>query len=217
MKRFLRNNGLSLALLVMFLLTIVGQSVAGFFRYNEDQKEHGDPPLSYLEYIASDDFLEATAENWESEWLQLFAFVLMTRFLYQKGSSQSRDPDQPEEEEPPPPPEKLPSPARRGGLALKLYEHSLSLTFLSFFLLSVLLHAAGGSADYNEEQIDHGGGKTVTVLGYLGTSTFWFESLQNWQSEFLALFAMVVLSIRLREKDSPESKEVSAPHDKTGK
>jgi len=216
MQKFIRNNGLSLALLVLFLISLFGQSIAGMHKYNNDQTEHGNPSVTFEEYLASDDFLEATAENWESEFLQLFTFVLLTRFLYQKGSPESRDPDQPEEKEPDTPPEKLPWPVRRGGLILKLYEHSLSLTFLLLFIVSVGFHALGGAGAYNQEQRDHGQGE-VSVWGYLGTATFWYESLQNWQSEFLSIFMMVVFSIWLREKDSPESKAVKAPHDQTGR
>lgn len=105
---------------------------------------------------------------------------------------------------------------RKGGFILKLYEHSLSLAFLLLFLLSFFLHAVGGAGEYNEEQATHGGGEQVSFIGYIGTSRFWFESLQNWQSEFLAIGAMVVLTIFLRERGSPESKPVDAPHSKTG-
>jgi len=217
MRQFFRNNGLSLVLFGMFLLSLAGQSVSGMQKYNNDQQDHGNPPVSYAEYLASEDFLEATAENWESEFLQLFTFVLLTRFLYQKGSPQSMDPDAPEEKEPNTPEEKLPWPVKRGGLTLKLYEHSLSITFLLLFIVSIAMHAVGGVGEYNQEQLDHGQRDQLTAWGYLGTSTFWFESLQNWQSEFLALFAVVFLSIWLRERNSPESKEVHAPYDQTGR
>ena len=217
MRLFLRNNGLSLALFALFFLSFLGQTFSGMFKYNEDQKDHGEPQVTYGQYITGYEFLEATAENWESEFLQLFTFVLLTRFLYQKGSAESRDPEGPGEEEPDTPAGKLPWPVRRGGLVLKLYEHSLSLTFLLLFLLSLGLHAAGGAGEYNQQQRDHGQPELASTWGYLLTPLFWFESLQNWQSEFLSLFAMVVFSIWLREKESPESKTVDAPHDKTGK
>lgn len=216
MKRFLRNNGLSLALLGLFLLSFVGQSFSGWHRHNDDQREHDRPEVGYGTYLKSDDFLEATMENWESEFLQLFTFVILTRFLYQKGSPESLDPDQPQREEEDIPPERLPWPVRRGGWVLRIYEHSLSLAFLLLFLLSILLHAAGGAGQYNDEQLEHGQGQLVSTWGYMLTSTFWFESLQNWQSEFLSLFAMVWFSVWLREKESPESKRVRAPHDETG-
>lgn len=217
MNRFLHYNGLSVTLFALFLLSIIAQSFAGQYKYNEEQLQHGSPALSYSEYIVSTNFLEAVAENWESEFLQLFTFVLLTRFLYQKGSAESDDPDQPEETEPDTPYEKLPWPVKKGGWVLKIYEHSLSITFFILFLLSIALHAVGGAGEYNQEQLEHGGGEQVTVWGYLFTSTFWYESMQNWQSEFMAIFAMVVLSIWLREKDSPESKEVNAAHDQTGR
>lgn len=217
MRYFLRNNGLSLALSALFLLCFLGQFLAGLHKSNGDREEHGRVPFSWTQYAVSSEFLEATAENWESEFLQLFTFVLLTRFLYQKGSAESLDPDAPEEESPLPPMENMPRPARKGGLFLKLYEHSLSITFFLLFLLSGALHAVGGVGEYNEEQLEHGQKTVSSAWSYLWTSSFWFQSLQNWQSEFLALFSMVFLSIWLREKKSPESKEVSAPHDKTGK
>lgn len=217
MRSFLRNNGLSLALAALFLVSFAGQFFAGMYKYNLDRQEHGKPPVSAREYATSTELLEASAENWESEFLQLFTFVLLTRFLYQKGSAESLDPEASEEPSPATPEERLPGPVRRGGLYLKLYEHSLSITFLLLFLGSIALHAIGGVGEYNEEQLDHGQGEQLTAWGYLASSTFWFESFQNWQSEFLALFAMVFLSIWLREKESPESKEVTDPHDKTGK
>lgn len=217
MRRFLRNNGLSLALMVFFVLAFLGQFFSGMHKHNEDRMDHGKQPLGLAEYATSNELLEASAENWESEFLQLFTFVLLTRFLYQKGSAESLDPDAPKEEPPPPSPDKLPAPVRRGGLALKLYEHSLSITFFLLFIASITLHAIGGVGEYNAEQLDHGKTELLSAWRYLGTSSFWFESLQNWQSEFMALFAMVVLSIWLREKESPESKEMTDPHDKTGK
>jgi hypothetical protein len=109
-----------------------------------------------------------------------------------------------------------PWPVRRGGFVLKLYENSLSLAFLLFFLISITMHAVSGASVYNEEQVEHGQPEQLSVLQYAGTSRFWFESLQNWQSEFLAIAAMVILSIFLRQRGSPESKPVDSPHDQTG-
>jgi hypothetical protein len=105
---------------------------------------------------------------------------------------------------------------RRGGLVLKLYEYSLSLAFLLLFLISITLHAVAGAADYNQEQSAHGELSAVTPIQYAATSRFWFESMQNWQSEFLAIAAVVVLSIFLRQRGSPESKPVDSPHAETG-
>ena len=220
MRRFLRENGLSLVLFCMFFFTfLVGQSIVGHREYNNDQQEHGQSTIGYVEYLGSTHFLEATMENWESEFLQMFIYVVLTIFLYQKGSSESKDPDKEEAVDRDPRESKnkkdAPWPVRKGGFVLKLYENSLSLVFLIAFLLSFFLHAVGGKGEYNQDQLLHGG-QTVSVLGYMETSRFWFESLQNWQSEFLAMGAMVLLSVWLRQKGSPESKPVDTPHDHTG-
>ncbi|HEX8128065.1 MAG TPA: DUF6766 family protein [Pyrinomonadaceae bacterium] len=222
MSRFLRNNGLSLVLFILFFFTlIVGQSIVGQREYNNDQQEHGQPGVSYTEYLATSHFLEATMENWESEFLQMFVFIMLTVFLYQKGSAESKDPDKEEEVDRDPRASRdkkdAPWPVRRGGFILKLYENSLGLTFLILFFISFFLHAVGGAGEYNQEQVEHGAaGERVSVFAYMCTSRFWFESLQNWQSEFLAIGLMVVLTIWLRQKGSPESKPVDAPHDQTG-
>ncbi|HYP52889.1 MAG TPA: DUF6766 family protein [Pyrinomonadaceae bacterium] len=221
MRRVLRNNGLSLVLFFLFFFTFIfGQSAAGHREYNSDQREHGRPTVGYVEYLSTSHFLEATMENWESEFLQMFAFIILTAVLYQKGSAESKDPDKPNPVDRDPRQsrnkEDAPWPVRKGGFVLKVYEHSLSLVFLLLFLGSFWLHAVGGAAEYNEDQQEHGGSERVTVVEYMGTSRFWFESFQNWQSEFLAVGAMVVLTIFLRERGSKESKPVDAPHDQTG-
>jgi hypothetical protein len=220
MRRFWRHNGLSVVLLALFVVTLVGQSVAGHRHHNAEQREHGRPALGFVEYLGSPAFLEATMENWESEFLQMAAYVALTAVLFQKGSAESRDPDAPDDEEtsrePDPSREGAPGPVRRGGVALALYKHSLSLTFGALFVVTTALHAVGGAGEHNEEQAAHGAAERVTPLGYLGTSRFWFESLQNWQSEFLSLAAMVLLTVWLREHRSPESKPVDAAHDETG-
>ena len=217
MSRFWRNNGLSLVLLAMFVVTLLGQSLVGHRHENEQREDHGKPPQRYAEYIASPAFLEVTMENWESEFLQMGVYVLLTVFLFQKGSSESKDPDEKEEvdRQPDPKREGAPWAVRKGGLGLALYRNSLGIAFILLFLVSFVLHAIGGAGEYNEEQASHGDG-TVSVLEYVGTSRFWFESLQNWQSEFLAIFSMVVLSIFLRQHGSPESKPVDAANHETG-
>ena len=209
MKRFLRNNGLSLVVFVLFFFTfLVGQSVVGHQHYNNEQQEHGQATVTYLEYLGGSHFLEATMENWESEFLQMFFFIVLTVFLYQKGSAESKDPDKEEEVDRDPRKSRnkkdAPWPVRKGGWILKIYEHSLSLAFLLLFLGSFFLHGVGGAGEYNDDQRVHGRPERVTTLGYMSTSRFWFESLQNWQSEFLAVGAMVVLTIFLREKGSKE-------------
>jgi len=220
MRRFFRNNGLSVVLLSLFVLFWVGQSVAGHQEYNSDQQEHGDPQVSFLSYLKGSHFWEATTENWESEFFQMFGYVILTAFLYQKGSSESKKPDQQEPVDRDPHKSKhkksAPGPVRRGGFALKLYENSLSLAFLLFFLISITLHAVAGARDYNQEQRQHGRMEQLSLLQYAGSSRFWFESLQNWQSEFLAIASMVILSIFLRQRGSPESKPVDSPHSQTG-
>ena len=160
-------------------------------------------------------------ENWESEFLQMFLFVALTALLYQKGSAESKKLDEPEASDRDPRKSRnkkdAPWPVRQGGIVLKLYENSLSLAFFLLFAISFLLHAASGAGEYNQDQRLHAAGEQVTTFGYLATSRFWFESLQNWQSEFLAVGMMVVLSIWLRQRGSPESKPVDAPHSQTGK
>ncbi len=222
MRRLLREKGLSIVWLGLFFVTLIfGQSVTGHRQYNEDQKEHHRPEVGFVEYLGSGHFLEATMENWESEFLQMFLFIVLTCFLYQKGSSESKKLDEEEEVDRDPRKSKhkrdAPWPVRKGGLVLKLYENSLSLAFLLLFLVALFLHAAGGAREFNQDQADHGSPERVTTLQYMETSRFWFESLQNWQSEFLAVGLMVVLSIWLRQKGSPESKPVDAPHSQTGK
>ena len=220
MKRFFHNNGLSVVVFTLFAAFLVGQSVTGHLAYNQDREEHGEAPLSYGEYLLSGANLEATAENWESEFLQMAIFVLFTAFLYQRGSAESKDPDSNEAVDRDPRKSRhkreAPWPVRRGGWVLRIYENSLTLVFFLLFLVSFALHAVGGAREYNEEQLEHGG-RTLTTLQYMHEPQFWFESFQNWQSEFLALGAMAVLSIYLRQRGSPESKPVDAPHSSTGK
>jgi hypothetical protein len=220
MRRGFRENGLSIVLVTVFLLCLVGQSIAGEHAYNSEQREHGQREVSYGAYLGTAHFWEALAENWESEFLQIFAYVLLTALLYQRGSAESKKLDEPEPVDRDPragrPKAGAPWPVRRGGLVLKLYEHSLSLTFLLLFLVSISIHAAAGAGEYNAEQAAHGAPDAVSALQYAATSRFWFESLQNWQSEFLSLAAVVLLSIVLRQRGSPESKPVDSPHSETG-
>ncbi len=218
-RRILRDNGLSLTLLALFIVFLIGQALTGQRHYNDEQLKHGQEPVTLTEYVSTGEFLEATAENWESEFLQMAAYVLLTVFLFQRGSSESKKIGEPEPVDRDPRrfrnKPNVPWPVRRGGWILKLYSNSLALAFLLLFLVSFILHAFAGTAAYNEEQLAHGG-QAVSVLDYASSSQFWFESFQNWQSEFLAIAAMVVLSIFLRQRGSPESKPVDASHDQTG-
>jgi len=210
-KRFFRYNGLSLVLLVFFLVTwLIGQVLSGEAEYNEDRKAHGLSEVTTYQYLQSPHFWEASTENWESEFFQMSVFVVFTTFLYQKGSAESADPDKPRTPEPPVT-KKSPWPVRRGGWVKAVYSYSLSIALFFMFLVSFALHAVTGARLYSEEQVLHGD-EPVSLVQYLGTSQFWFESFQNWQSEFLAIGVMVVFSVFLRQKDSPESKPVNAPH-----
>jgi hypothetical protein len=221
MNRFFRNNGLSIVLFCLFFFAcMAGQFFVGHQHYNNEQQEHGQATVNYFEYLRGNHFLEATMENWESEFLQMFFFIVLTVFLYQKGSAESKNPEKKEEVDRGARKSKnnkdAPWPVRKGGWILKVYEHSLSLAFLLLFLGSFFLHAVGGAGEYNDDQRVHGRAERVTTISYMATSQFWFESLQNWQSEFLAVGSMVVLTIFLREKGSKESKPVDTPHHKTG-
>lgn len=219
MPRFFRYNGLSIVLFVLFALSFTGQVATGFREHNEDQKEHHQAPVTFGKYLTSGHFIEATFENWESEFLQMAAYVVLTIFLYQKGSSESKKPDTisrvdiiPESARDKP---DTPAPVKRGGWQLKLYQNSLTIALLMLFAMSFVLHGVGGAREYNQDQIEHNE-PTVSTMEYMESSRFWFESFQNWQSEFLSIGMMVVLSIYLRQKGSPESKPVDSPHDDTG-
>src|SRR6266540_5254307 len=218
MRRVVRYNALSITMFAIFLLTWAGMSVAGHLSTNNDNAEHQQPRESYTEYIGSGAFAEATFENWESEFLQMGAYVLFTAFLLQKGSPESKKPEGDEADADPRRARNdpaAPGPVRQGGLVLKLYSHSLSLALLLLFLLSWLGHALGGHAEYNQQQLEHGA-QPISLWQFITSSPFWFQSLQNWQSEFLAVAALAVLGIFLRERGSPESKPVAAPHNTTG-
>jgi hypothetical protein len=147
-------------------------------------------------------------------------YVVLTVFLYQRGSSESKKYDGTDAVEDDPEKHRndpdAPLPVRRGGWRLTLYKNSLSLALLLLFLISFIGHATSGARKYNEEELVHGSTETVSAIGYMGTAQFWYESLQNWQSEFLAVLAIVTLSIWLRQWGSPESKPVHAPHTDTG-
>jgi hypothetical protein len=215
----MRNNGLSIVLGALFLLFMVGQTLTGWSVFNEEQREHEQPEATLGDYLGSGHFLEATAENWESEFLQMAAYVLLTAFLFQRGSAESKKMDEAEPVDRDPrlyadKPD-APWPVKRGGWVLKLYEYSLSIAFAVLFLFSLALHAIGGAAQHNEEALAHGA-DTLSVGEFARSAQFWFESMQNWQSEFLSLVAMVLLSIYLRQRGSPESKPVDAAHGDTG-
>ncbi|MEA2531827.1 MAG: hypothetical protein QOG89_3471 [Thermomicrobiales bacterium] len=219
MRHWLRDHGLTLTMLGLFIVLLVGQSVTGMRSYNQDQLEHGESTVHYGAYLRTGHFVEATFENWESEYLQMGFYVLLTAFLYQRGSAESKDPDKPEPVDEDPRQHagdpNAPWPVRHGGLVLKIYQHSLGLTLILLFLISLVFHALGGAREYSQEQMAHGG-EAVSTLTFMGTAQFWFQSFQNWQSEFLAVASLAWLSIFLRQRGSPESKPVAAPHSETG-
>jgi hypothetical protein len=203
-----------------FALFLVGQFATGLAEYNDTRREHGESAVSLSRYLQTGHPWEALFENWESEFLQMAVFVLLTTMLVQKGSPESRRPNVKELVDADPrdftdDPE-APWPVRRGGWVLRLYEHSLGLAFVALFVVSWCGHVAGGFADYAEDSQAHGA-QAPTLGDYLTSSRFWFESFQNWQSEFLAIGSMVWLAVYLRQRYSPESKPVHAPHHETGR
>lgn len=213
---FLYRNSLSLVLTALFLLFWIGQILTGWQYNNQEMIQQGDLPLSLTQYLTSGHFVSATFENWESEFLQMAAYVLLTIHLRQKGSSESKSLDEKEEvDRKPVKSAQAPWPVNKGGFWLILYKNSLSLAFFFLFLLSFVLHLLGSYQNYKEEQQE----KNLVVeplSRYWHSNQFWFESLQNWQSEFLAVLSIVVLSIFLRQYGSPESKPVDAPDSETG-
>ncbi len=214
-KGFFYRNSLSIVLIILMLVCLTAQFFTGWKTHNAELAENGKALLTVGQYVYSGHFIQATFENWESEFLQMMLYILLTVSLRQKGSSESKSLDDDENEdvdrEPKPHP-RAPWAVKKGGFWLKIYEHSLSLAFAVLFIASFLLHFYGSLKDFNEEQIAKNKPVT-TALNYISDSRFWFESFQNWQSEFLAVASIVILSIWLREKGSPESKPVDMPHD----
>lgn len=200
-------------MLALMLVFWAGQFITGMKVENEERKEKGFPQLSAIDYTTSGHFIQATFENWESEFLQMAFYVFLTIYLRQKGSSESKslDKKEPVDREPKLRPN-APWPVKKGGLWLKIYSNSLSIAFFSLFLFSFVMHFYGSLKNFNEQQL----GKNmpfVSASQYIGNSQFWFESFQNWQSEFLSVAAIVLLSIWFRQKGSPESKPVDASYD----
>ena len=215
-----RDRALTLVLVGLFAVFLAGQFATGLTEYNDERRAHGRPQVSVALYFRTGHLWEAVFENWESEFLQMAVFVLLTTVLIQRGSPESRRPgvrelvdvdprdfaDDPE----------APWPVRRGGWILRLYQHSLGLAFVALFVLSWGGHALGGFMELADDNQAHG--LPAPTLGdYLTSARFWFESFQNWQSEFLAIASMVWLAVYLRQRYSPESKPVHAPHHETGR
>ena len=209
--RFLRDNGLTIVLVAAFLGSIGGMVFSGWAFENQELRQHGAPEVTLAAYVGSAAFLSAVFENWESEFLQMSAYVMLTAMLYQRGSAESRDPDDPYR-----PGDALPpawSATRR--ISRWLYGHSLGIALALLFVASFVLHWLASVGAANEEALLHGAA-AQSSLAYLADPRLWFESFQNWQSEFLSTAVLVVLSIFLRFKGSPESKPLAAAHSETG-
>ena len=224
--RFVRNNGLSLFFLVLFLVVLVFQAIAGHAVYNDEEVAHakllGEQPetLSLGRYVTSSAFGQAVMENWQSEYLQFVVFVMASVWLVQKGSTESKQVDQagPESDEEqqigPHAPDDAPKWAKAKGLKLWLFSNSLLLVMGFIWLASWFGQSVTGWSVYNAEQIEHED-TTVNWLGYVTSADFWEATLQNWQSEFLAVGSMVIFSVYLRQRGSSQSKPVGAPHHAT--
>lgn len=217
MKTYFRNNGLSICFLILFGGTLIGQILFGFEEHNKELISEGGKIINLNSYLLSGHLIESTFENWESEFLQMGLFVVFTIFLKQKGSSESKKINQKEEvdREPDPNRKNAPWPVKKGGFLLTLYKHSLSASLMLLFLISLILHFYGSLKDENEKLLLEGK-QLETISSFIKNSRFWFESFQNWQSEFLSVFAIVILSIYLRQIGSSQSKPVDAPNMETG-
>jgi hypothetical protein len=227
MKHLWREHGLLIVAFGLFFLFWAGQAVAGYFTFNDEQRDFGAPAISFLAYFFTGHFSEATTENWESEFLQMGLFVLLTAALMEKGAAESeaedtREEERQEEAQAEHPKgrskagEESPWPVRKGGPVMRwLFERSLSIALLAVFGLCFLLHAISGTAEYNHEQLLMAK-PPVSVGQFLRTPEFWFQSFQNWQSEFLAVASLTVFSIFLRQKGSSESKRVAQSAHETG-
>jgi len=220
MRRFLRDNGLSLFFGTIFLLAVLGQAVSGLAQYNQQQLGSGADPVSFWAYVTSSSFAVDVAENWQSEYLQFFLMIVVTVWLVQRGSTESKPLDEtgPESDEQ----QKVgrhakadsPSWARLGGWRTALYSWSLASVMGLFFIGSLLAQSIAGRAAFNAEQLGQFS-DPMSWVGYVTSANFWNRTLQNWQSEFLAVCSAVLFSIYLRQRGSPESKPVGAPHDAT--
>ncbi len=217
--RWVRDNGLTIALLALFAASFLGQWIAGWHVANEDAARHGQPLMGLITYAIGPEFLSSVFENWESEFLQMSAYVVLTALLFQRGSAESKDPDKsdPRDHDLASQASKADAPGilRWGPIWRALYARSLGIALFLLFLVSFVIHWTQSARVAAQDALEHGEA-APTILGYLFDPQLWFESLQNWQSEFLSTAVLVVLSIILRQRESPESKPVAAPHSQTG-
>jgi hypothetical protein len=212
---FLYRNSLSLVILVLMVLSLAGQIYTGWREHNEFLNDHEQPAQTMSQYILSGHFLQATFENWESEFLQMALFVVLTIFLRQQGSSESKKCEEKGLDRSELVPKKdSPWSVKKGGIFLAFYKYSLTIALFTLFISSFLLHWYGSWIDFNEKQVLDNK-SAVEFFDYLSNKKFWFESFQNWQSEFLSIFAIIFLSIYLRQYGSSQSKKVNAPHSST--
>jgi uncharacterized protein DUF6766 len=219
---FLHQNGLSIGFGVIFLAALAGQAVAGHADFNSDQVLHGGGEVSLGRYLTSSHFASAVMENWQSEYLQFTLFILATIWLLQRGSPESKEPSKQGRESES---DQLlrehaesgsPGWARAGGLRTFVYSNSLLLVMGAIWITSWLAQSVTGRIEYNAELLSHRV-DPISWTAYLGTAEFWEKTLQNWQSEFLAVGSMAILAVYLRQRGSPESKPVGSPHHVTGR
>ena len=219
--RWIVEQSLSLFFLALFLASLIGQAIAGYYEFNDHQTQHDEPTLSFGRYVVSSDFGADMLENWQSEWLQFWVFALATVWLVQKGSNESKPLDdagrETDEQQRVGPHAQSNSPrwAKVKDWRLTLYSNSFFVVMGLIFLLTWLANSFASWTVFNDEQAAHGDPE-VSWSSYMGSADFWERSLQNWQSEFLAVGTMVVFTIYLRQRGSPESKPVGAPHEETG-
>ena len=220
MRRFVRENGLSLFFFAIFAMTLVGQSFAGRSNYNAFQAEHGRSPVSWWSYVTSTDFGGSVMENWQSEFLQFSLFILATIWLVQKGSNESKVPadagleSKAQQRIGRDAPQDGPRWAKLDDWRTRIYENSLLLAMTAIFFATWLAQSLNNWREFNDDALQYGD-QPIEWSSYLGNADFWERTLQNWQSEFLAVGTMVVFTIYLRQRGSPESKPVGAPHDET--
>jgi hypothetical protein len=214
---FFYRNSLSIVFLSLFIFTLAGQAITGWKEHNQELEDQNFAGIAFLTYLHTGHFISATFENFQSEFLQMALYVVLTVSLRQIGSAESKSLDKTEEVDREPKAHRgAPGPVKKGGWLLKIYSISLSLAFFLLFFISWGLHLYGSFNDHNEQQLmQHQ--PLMTLQEFLAEPAFWFETFQNWQSEFLSVAAIVILSIYLRQKGSPESKPVDAPHMETGK
>jgi hypothetical protein len=219
--RWLRESSLSLFFLLLLLASVAGQSFAGWRDFNAEQLMHQDPTVTWAFYVTSSSFWAAVMENWQSEFLQFSLFIAATVWLIQRGSNESKPPEDVGLESDQKQqvggyaPENAPRWARVRGWKTALYSHSLLIVMTIIFFATWFAQSLTDRTVYNADQQEHGEA-AVSWTGYVTTPDFWEKTLQNWQSEFLAIGTMAVFTVYLRQRGSPESKPVGAPHDQTG-